>query len=165
MILDEFVIAGVLVLAALLSVASGINYKLMPSKELCMPGSGCCPPKTNFVTISKPKVAGEWDTWTVGEKPLPINAVYQCTAKWCGPCKQVKPLLVAYQKAGYPIVFVDVDDTPVLAKKLGMTGTVPMTALMMSGKVVKKYEGIISEETLKPLVKRALIASRVKAMR
>lgn len=160
---DEFGIAMALLLTAFLSAASGIDYKLMPTEKECIPGSDCCPGKINLALISKPKAAGEWDAWSVNGKPLPMNGVYQLTAKWCGPCRQVKPLLVAYQKAGYPIVFVDVDNTPKLAKKLGMANTVPVTVLMIDGKVVKKHEGSISEEALKPLAKRALAASRTKA--
>ena len=38
-------------------------------------------------------------------------------AKWCGPCKQMKPHIEKLQKEGYDIQEIDVDEFPSLAEE------------------------------------------------
>ena len=37
-------------------------------------------------------------------------------ATWCGPCKQMKPQMDRLVKAGYPVEFIDIDESPTLAE-------------------------------------------------
>ena len=43
-------------------------------------------------------------------------------AKWCGPCKQMKPHIEKIQKEGYDIQEIDVDEFPSLAEEAEVRG-------------------------------------------
>ena len=43
-------------------------------------------------------------------------------AKWCGPCKQMKPHIEKLQKEGYDIKEIDVDEFPSLAEEAEVRG-------------------------------------------
>ena len=43
-------------------------------------------------------------------------------AKWCGPCKQIKPHIEKLQKEGYDIQEIDVDEFPSLAEEAEVRG-------------------------------------------
>ena len=43
-------------------------------------------------------------------------------AKWCGPCKQMKPHIEKLQKEGYDIQEIDVDEIPSLAEEAEVRG-------------------------------------------
>lgn len=44
------------------------------------------------------------------------------TAAWCGPCRQMRPVVEALVEKGYPIKPVDVDSSPEMAEKYQVTG-------------------------------------------
>ncbi len=185
MTVDEFVISMALSLTAFLSAASAVDYQLMYQPEPLMPAEVCIPgqcdpnkacfancQKQSVALISKPKKTanydllkgGEispWEGWSINKRPLPLNAVYQFTAKWCAPCKQMKPTVVKFQTVGYPIHYVDLDKCPNLAKKMNV-GIVPTSVLLINGKIKSMRVGYLSDEELLLLVKQALTASRAK---
>ena len=43
-------------------------------------------------------------------------------AKWCGPCKQMKPHIEKLQKEGYDIQEIDVEEFPSLAEEAEVRG-------------------------------------------
>ena len=64
-------------------------------------------------------------------------------ATWCGPCKQLGPVLdqLAGEMAGsVQIAKVDVDSNPALAQQLGVT-SIPALFLFKNGVVVDKMVG------------------------
>jgi thioredoxin 1 len=64
-------------------------------------------------------------------------------ATWCGPCKQLGPVLdqLATEMAGtVKIAKVDVDSNPALAQQLGVT-SIPAIFLFKNGAVVDKMVG------------------------
>ena len=44
------------------------------------------------------------------------------TAAWCGPCRQMRPVVDELVQKGYPIKAVDVDRSPDLAERYRVTG-------------------------------------------
>lgn len=77
------------------------------------------------------------------------------TATWCGPCKQLSPLvdqlaneLVGTVKVGK----LDVDDSPITAGKYGVRG-VPTVMVFKNGERVAQHVGLTTKAKLLDLVK------------
>jgi thioredoxin len=78
-------------------------------------------------------------------------------AKWCGPCKQLSPILekIAKERAASLILEkVDADQNQSLLVEKGIDG-IPYLELYKNGKLVWKHQGFISEKEL-------LVASGLK---
>ncbi|MFM8581696.1 MAG: trypsin-like peptidase domain-containing protein, partial [Planctomycetaceae bacterium] len=82
--------------------------------------------------------------------PVPNNAVLNFTAKWCGPCREMSPVVSKLQRAGLPIQKIDLDEQQPLARRFGIT-SIPAFVLVIDGQVVRKLTGAQSEETLRGL--------------
>jgi thioredoxin 1 len=71
-------------------------------------------------------------------------------APWCGPCRQVGPVLeaIAQEQAGHvQVVKVNVDENPRTAQKYGIM-LVPTLNLFSAGEVVKQVIGAKSKSAL-----------------
>ena len=58
-------------------------------------------------------------------------------ADWCGPCKSIKPQLIA---ANLPIRYVDVDKSPQMAGDY-LVKSIPTVVLVLNGEVAKRVIG------------------------
>ena len=58
-------------------------------------------------------------------------------AEWCGPCKSIKPQLIA---ANLPIRYVDVDKSPQMASDY-LVKSIPTVVLILNGEVAKRVIG------------------------
>ncbi|GHC43035.1 thioredoxin [Roseibacillus persicicus] len=75
-------------------------------------------------------------------------------AEWCGPCKQMDPVLgkLAEELAGEAtIAKVNVDESPALAQKYGVQ-SIPTFLVFKDGVEVSRKSGVTSPDGLKMLL-------------
>ena len=71
-------------------------------------------------------------------------------AEWCGPCKMIAPVIdeLAAEQAGKAVVAkVNVDDSPELATRFGVTA-IPTLIVFKNGQPVRTLRGVQSKSAL-----------------
>ncbi|MFW6087571.1 MAG: thioredoxin [Myxococcota bacterium] len=80
------------------------------------------------------------------------------TATWCGPCRQIAPLVeqLANEYEGrVKVTKLDIDESPGTAQKFGIRG-VPTLYVFKGGEVVGQQVGAVPKNALSQMVERAL---------
>jgi len=72
-------------------------------------------------------------------------------ASWCGPCRQMAPLVGEIAAAGWVVRHVDVDRETDLVRRFGVTG-VPCYVLLVKGHEVGRINGATTREELEALL-------------
>ena len=85
------------------------------------------------------------------EKVLKSKSLVLCDfwAEWCGPCKQISPILEElYKDTEFKIAKVNIDENPETPAKFGIM-SIPSLLLFKEGKVVSTQVGLQPKTTLK----------------
>lgn len=80
--------------------------------------------------------------------PRPV--LVECWAEWCGPCRQVGPVLeaIAAEHSGrLDVVKLNIDENPRTAQRCGILA-VPTITLFSGGKLVRQVVGARSKAAL-----------------
>ena len=75
-------------------------------------------------------------------------------ASWCGPCKQMAPLVAEVASAGWVVRHVDVDRETDLVRRFAVTG-VPCYVLLVKGHEVGRINGATTRGELENLLAKA----------
>ncbi len=81
------------------------------------------------------------------------GVVLDFSAKWCGPCQQMSPIVARLERQGYPVRKVDIDAEPELARRFNVQ-RIPTFVLVIDGQEQARHQGLMSEDQLKRLCSR-----------
>ncbi|MCE9565551.1 MAG: thioredoxin [Planctomycetes bacterium] len=68
-------------------------------------------------------------------------------AAWCGPCRAMNPVLDAISR-DFKVCKVNTETNPQLAAKFEVSA-IPLLLIFRHGQVVRRYEGVTDEATLR----------------
>ena len=77
-------------------------------------------------------------------------------AEWCGPCKQMKPILEELHQlmgTSVRIIKIDVDKNPAVSQSFQVSG-VPTLVLFKSGQTLWRQSGIVPAKQLQQIIQQ-----------
>lgn len=80
--------------------------------------------------------------------PASRGEVLDFSARWCGPCQQMAPLVARLEREGLPIRTVDVDANRELAARFNIS-RLPTFVLVVDDREVARHTGFLSEQDLR----------------
>ena len=104
-----------------------------------------------LVAFTRPAVADPAAAARSGEVLL-----LDFAASWCGPCKQMAPIVAEVAAAGWVVRPVDVDRETDLVRRFGVTG-VPCYILLVKGHEVGRINGATTRGELEALLAKAAV--------
>ncbi|OZM82063.1 tetratricopeptide repeat protein [Pseudonocardia sp. MH-G8] len=96
------------------------------------------------------------------ERSLQVPVVVDLWAEWCGPCKQLSPVLERLAEAGngaWILAKVDVDANPRIAQAFGVQ-SIPMVVAVAGGQPVDAFNGALPEPQIRQWIAALLDALR-----
>ena len=78
----------------------------------------------------------------------PRGEVLFFNASWCGPCRQMKPIVAQMKREGFRMRDIDVDKNRALAQRYHIRG-IPTFVFVQNGNEVNRFSGGTSPEELR----------------
>jgi putative thioredoxin len=97
----------------------------------------------------------------VVERSLTVPVVIDFWAEWCGPCKQLSPVLEKLARefdGAWVLAKIDVDANQAIAQAFRVQG-IPMVVAVVGGRPVDAFTGVVPESQLRPWLEALLRAA------
>jgi putative thioredoxin len=149
--------AGAVDLAALKARSDAANRAAAAPRPGAAPGADPDAGGAFVIDVSETTFQTE-----VLERSLQVPVVVDLWAEWCGPCKQLSPVLERLAAAGggaWILAKVDVDANPRIAQAFGAQ-SIPMVVAVVGGQPVDAFSGAQPEPQVRQWISALLDALR-----
>ncbi|MDF3049947.1 MAG: Thioredoxin protein [Pseudonocardia sp.] len=113
------------------------------------PGAGPGTPGRWVIDVTEETFQAE-----VLERSLDVPVVVDLWAEWCGPCKQLSPVLERLAEAGrgtWILAKVDVDANPRIAQAFGVQ-SIPVVVAVVGGQPLQLFNGALPEPQVRQTI-------------
>ena len=76
-----------------------------------------------------------------------MKTIKYFSAKWCGPCRNFKPVMEEVASEGHSVQFIDIDESRELADEYRIS-SVPTVVVEVNGTVVDRFMGALTKQQL-----------------
>ncbi|MCZ2850172.1 tetratricopeptide repeat protein [Modestobacter sp. VKM Ac-2978] len=148
------------------SLAGAVDLAAVQARNEAAARAAAAPPPSATAPAGAPgsaviDVTEETFQSEVLDRSFQVPVVLDLWAEWCGPCKQLSPVLerLATEGAGsWVLAKVDVDANPALAQGLRVQG-IPAVKAVWQGQLVAEFTGAIPEEQARQFVTELVAAT------
>ncbi|HEV7727497.1 MAG TPA: tetratricopeptide repeat protein [Modestobacter sp.] len=148
------------------SLAGAVDLAAVKARSEAAARAQTAPPPTATAPVGAPGSAVvDVDEATfqseVLDRSFQVPVVLDLWAEWCGPCKQLSPVLERLATEGggtWVLAKVDVDANPALAQGLRVQG-IPAVKAVWQGQLVAEFTGAIPEEQARQFVTELVAAT------
>jgi len=121
------------------------NYSIVPDPPV-RPRKPSWKPVGGLVGIGALKV--------FSSNELTVKTLY-FSAKWCGGCRIMRPIMEKLSNEGYVIEFIEFDDSREVARKYSVT-LLPTIIVLRGNEEIAKFVGRVSEEQLRSVLPKPI---------
>jgi len=148
------------------SLAGAVDLAAVKARNEAAARAQAAPPPSAAAPVGAPgsavvDVTEETFQSEVLDRSFQVPVVLDLWAEWCGPCKQLSPVLerLATEGAGsWVLAKIDVDANPALAQGLRVQG-IPAVKAVWQGQLVAEFTGAIPEDQARQFVTELVAAT------